>query len=291
MDCRPFRLPALLVLFLLLIGQSLPAWAFLGFGGPRKETVTYTPAGWPAPLQGDLYLPDDKGKAPYPVLLLIHGGAWHKGDKESMAKAGEWLAEKGYAAFAINYRLAPRFHYPAPVEDAQEALRWLAAHASTYKLDTDRAGVWGYSAGAHLAALLAVQPVMPDVPALRIVIIGSAPTDLRQSAQPSVAAFLGGTPAERTQVYEEASPITRVHAGLPPFLVYYGSADTLVAPAQSESFAKALQDAGVQVRVIRLDGADHRTAAQGIRRHLDEVMGFLSQELSSTSRRRAAARP
>lgn len=289
MDSRPFRLrhPVVLFLFLVLAGHALPALAFLGFGDPHSETVTYTPKGWPAALQADLYLPEDKKKAPYPVLLLIHGGAWHKGDKESMEKAGAMLADKGFVAMAINYRLAPQFHYPAPVEDAQQALRWLAGNAARYKLDMDRVGVWGYSAGAHLAALLAMQPVTTDVPELRVVVAGSAPTDLRDSQQPSVQAFLGASPAEKPAVYEEASPLARIHPGLPPFLLYYGSADTLVAPTQSENFAKALQEAGVTVKVIRLEGADHRTAANGVRKHLEEVLGYVSAQMS---RRSAAAR-
>lgn len=289
MDCRLARLPTSLVfvLFLILSGTSLPAQAFLGFSDHHSETVTYTPQGWPAALQGDLYIPDDKKKAPYPVLLLIHGGAWHKGDKESMEKAAAKLADKGIAALAINYRLAPQFHYPAPVEDGQQALRWLAANAGKYKLDMGKVGVWGYSAGAHLAALLAMQPVTPDVPELRVVIAGSAPTDLRQSRQPSVQAFLGAAPTEKPAVYEEASPLARIHPGLPPFLLYYGTADTTVEPSQSENFARALQEAGVTVKVIRLDGADHRSAAQGVREHLDEVLGFISQQMST---RAAAAR-
>lgn len=285
------RLPSRLLVLVAWLCLALPAHAFSLFKDHRKETVTYTPRGWPAPLQADLYLPDDKDKAPYPTLLLIHGGAWHKGDRKSMAKAAELLADRGYAALAINYRLAPRFRYPAPVEDAQEALRWLKVNANRYRLDMARVGVWGYSAGAHLAALLAVQPLMPDLPELRVVVAGSAPTDLRDSAQSSVRAFLGGSPAEQPARYEEASPVTRVHPGLPAFLLYYGSADTLVAPSQSETFAGRLKEAGVPVRVIRIEGADHRSASQGARRHLPEILGFIRQQMTPRARGRDAAVP
>lgn len=284
------RLPSRLLVLITWLCLALPAEAFF-FKDHRKETVTYTPRGWPAALQADLYLPDDKRKAPYPVLLLIHGGAWHKGDKQSMAKAGEMLADRGFAALAINYRLAPQFRYPAPVEDAQEALRWLKANAGRHRLDMARVGVWGYSAGAHLAALLAAQPLMTDVPELRVVVAGSAPTDLRQNPQASVRAFLGATPDEQPALYEEASPVTRVHPGLPAYLLYYGSADTLVAPSHSEGFASRLKEAGIPVRVIRIEGADHRAASQGIRRHLPEVLGFIQQHMAAGARGRAAAVP
>ncbi|HEX4870390.1 MAG TPA: alpha/beta hydrolase [Moraxellaceae bacterium] len=291
MRSRPQPVLARSFFLLLLLSLSLPAQAFSLFRDHRMETVRFTPKDWPAPLDADLYLPEDKKKAPYPVLLLIHGGAWHKGDKASMAKAGKVLADRGFAALAINYRLAPRFRYPAPVEDAQQALRWLQKHATKYRLDTGRVGVWGYSAGAHLAALLAVQPVTTDVPELRVVIAGSAPTDLRQSTQASVRAFLGADASAQPALYEDASPLARVHPGLPPFLLYYGSADTLVAPSQSENFARALKEAGVTVKVIRIEGADHRSAAQGVRQHLDEVLGYIGQQMSPAARRRAAATP
>lgn len=277
----------IVLLFLVVLAVSQPAQAFFLFGKYRSETVTYTPAGWPAPLQGDLYVPKDKKKAPYPVVLLLHGGAWHKGDKENMKKAGELLAEHGYAAFAINYRLAPLFRYPAPVEDAQQALRWLQHNAGRYQLDTNRLAVWGYSAGAHLAALLGVQPLTTDVPAVRVVVAGGTPADLRHSDQPSVRAFLGGSRTEVPLAYEEASPITHVHPGLPAFLLYYGTADTLVAPSQSESFAKALQEAEVPVKLIRLEGQDHRGAALAARRHLPDILAFLDRYIRGAANRSA----
>lgn len=272
------------LLLVLGLGTAAPAQAFLFFSKQRSETITYTPAGWPQRLQADLFLPKDKDRAPFPVLLLIHGGAWHKGDRSSMEKAGKLLAARGYAAMAIDYRLAPRFRYPAPVEDAQQALRWLAAHAGHYQLDMSRVGVWGYSAGAHLAALLAMQPLTTDVPPLRVVVAGSAPTDLRHSRQSSVRAFLGATPEEQPTLYEEASPLARVRPGLPAFLLYYGSADTLVEPAQSERLAVALKEAGVTVRMLRLEGADHRSAGQALRPHLPEVLAFMARQMGGGAR-------
>lgn len=284
------RLPLLGLVWLVLLGHALPAEAFF-FSKHRTEAVVYTPTGWPAALDADLYLPTDKKKAPYPTLLLIHGGAWHKGDKESMTKAGKMLADRGYAALAINYRLVPQFRYPAPVEDAQQALRWLAKNAGEYGLDMNRVGVWGYSAGAHLAALLAVQPLVTDIPELRVVVAGSAPTDLRHSTQASVRAFLGASPDEQPALYEEASPLARIHPGLPAFLLYYGSADVLVEPSQSENFARALKEAGVPVKLIRLEGKDHRSASHAVREHLQDVLGFMAQQMAPGARKRAAGEP
>jgi acetyl esterase/lipase len=261
----------------------------LGGGGGStavaSESVVFTPAGWPAPLAGDLYLPptasgDTRAR---PVLLLLHGGAWRKGDKASMAGLGRTLAERGYAAFAVNYRLAPGTTYPGQLQDLQEAVRWLQRNAGDRRLDMQRLGVWGYSAGGHLAALLAVQPAS-DLPPVRVVVAGGAPTDLRAAEAAdasSVRNFLGGSQQELPAVYEQASPITWVRPGLPPFFLYHGTADTLVPPSQSQNFASALGAAGVPVELVMLPGLDHNGAATdtGIR---PQAMRFVDQvELDS----------
>jgi acetyl esterase/lipase len=254
-----------------------------GDGGPAAvatESAVFTPAGWPAPLAGDLYLPpaaagDTRAR---PVMLLLHGGAWRRGDKASMAGLGRTLAERGYAAFAINYRFAPGTTYPGQLQDMQEAVRWLQRHAADLRLDLQRLGVWGYSAGGHLAALLAVQPAS-DLPPVRVVVAGGAPTDLRAAEAAdasSVRNFMGGTQQQLPALYEQASPLSWVRPGLPPFFLYHGTDDTLVPPSQSENFARALGAAGVPVQLVMLQGLDHGGAATdtGIR---PQALGFVDR--------------
>ncbi|MDF2445390.1 MAG: alpha/beta hydrolase [Moraxellaceae bacterium] len=268
-----FMLPA--VLFLL---PALPAeagvWERLqGMTNPEARntqgqtgiTVTYTPAEWPQPLQGDLYLP--AGSAPsvgeYPVVLLLHGGAWRSGDKASMRGLGQVLADRGYVAMSINYRLAPGARYPAPLQDMQQAVRWLQQHAGEYRLDMGRLAAWGYAAGGHLAALLAVQPPS-DLPSLRVVVAGGAPMDLRawpEAGDASVTSFIGGSVADIPALYDQASPITFVRPGLPPFFLYHGTEDQVVSPSQAAGFAAALGDAGVAVELTWLQGLDHEGTA------------------------------
>lgn len=235
-----------------------------GTQGQSVRTLTYTPASWPQALMADLYLPAPQMRAAdaAPVVLLLHGGAWQGGDKASMRGLGLTLADRGYAALSINYRLAPDSRYPAQLQDVQQALRWVQQRASEYRLDTGRLAAWGYSAGGHLAALMAVQPAS-DLPPLRVVVAGGAPLDLRLVEAvdaPSVEAFLGGTAGQIPALYDQASPITYVRPGLPPFFLFHGSMDQLVPPLQSQVFADGLEAVGVPVELLWLQGLDHEEA-------------------------------
>ena len=253
-----------------------------GITAVATESVVFTPAGWPAPLAGDLYLPPSASgdTAGRPVILLLHGGAWRQGDKAGMAGLGRTLAERGHAAFAINYRLAPGTTYPGQLQDVQEAVRWLQRHAADKRLDPQRFGVWGYAGGGHLAALLAMQPASDLLP-VRVAVVGGAPTDLRaaETADASpVRDFMGGSPEQLPALYELASPISWVRPGLPPFFLYHGASDTRVPPGQSRNFANALDAAGVRVRLAIVDGLDHDGAASDTATRL-QALGFVDRIL------------
>jgi acetyl esterase/lipase len=268
------------------------AFPLLATAGPvvTTTTLTYTPANWPQPLQGDLFLPGD-GQV-HPVVLLLHGGAWQHGDKSSMSGTGQALAARGYAVFAINYRLAPGATYPAQLQDMQQAVRWLQAHAGAYRLDMNRLAAWGYSAGGHLAALLAVQPPS-DLPPVRVTIAGGAPSDLAAPEardRASVQAFMGGSYSQIPALYERASPRRQVRPGLSPFFLYHGTADTLVSPLQTENFAATLQAAGVPVVVKWLPGLDHDQAAAAVADIRPAALAFLDRHINAGAGH-AASRP
>lgn len=103
----------------------------------------------------DIYLP--AAKPPYPVVVMIHGGGWVMGDKQEYKTSNktEALLTRGYAVVAANYRLSGVAKFPAQIQDVKTAVRYLRANASTYKLDPNKVGAWGTSAGGHLTALLA----------------------------------------------------------------------------------------------------------------------------------------
>src|SRR5712675_938746 len=106
-------------------------------------------------LQGDLYLP--KGAGPFPALVAVHGGGWQQGVRSAFQYWGPHLAARGYALFAISYRLAKKGTktFPQAVQDVVAAVRFVRANAAEYRIDANRLGLYGASAGAHLASLAA----------------------------------------------------------------------------------------------------------------------------------------
>ncbi len=105
-----------------------------------------------SPLEADVYMPH--GSGPFPGMLVVHGGAWRIGSRAQLASAAAKFAEDGYTAVTISYRLAPQSIFPAQIYDCQAAVRWMRTHASEFKIDPQRIGGFGYSAGGHLVALL-----------------------------------------------------------------------------------------------------------------------------------------
>ncbi|MDI1302677.1 MAG: alpha/beta hydrolase [bacterium] len=278
--------------FLLLtafITAAVPVMAsdfFTDFPQHRYRIVAaqvYTPSGWPQALKGDLYLPRSPS-ASVPVVLVVHGGSWQAGarDDYDIAKVAKALAVHGYAAFSIDYRLAPQNRHPAQLQDMQQSLRWLQAHAGDYRLDMHRLSAWGYSAGAHLVSLLAVQPDMPGLPPLRAVVAGGTPADLRvYPDSPAAKALLGSRPAESPELYKEASPLALVRPGLPPFFLYHGAVDDLVLPSQAENFASALRADGVPVELLLLPDYGHVKTALFQGRSAPAALNFLDRQTSS----------
>ncbi|MFM8572780.1 MAG: alpha/beta hydrolase fold domain-containing protein [Pirellula sp.] len=228
------------------------------------------------PLQvADVYMPpagDMEHQPKYPGILAIHGGAWVAGDKRFDALHCRKMAEQGYVVMAINYRLAPKHKHPAQIDDCREALRWLRDHAQEYHIDPDRLGVWGYSAGGHLAALLATDRKSQD-PSIKVCVAGGAPVDLRMIPEDSraLAGFLGGTRRAIQEVYLKASPIEHVSADDPPIMLYHGDADELVPISYASKMHKKLQDTGVACEYMVLPGRSHIMAfvdAKGINRSI-----------------------
>ena len=113
-----------------------------------------------AVLTLDLYCPE-KFSGAVPVIIYIHGGGWRSGRKERCPAVA--LVQDGYAVASIDYRLTSTAPFPAQIEDCKAAVRWLRANAAKYNLDADRIGVWGMSAGGHLAALLGTSGGVPEL--------------------------------------------------------------------------------------------------------------------------------
>ena len=233
--------------------------------GRVVENIVYTVPEWPQPLQADLYLPEKAG--PHPVVLMIHGGGWANRGREDMSGISRKLARHGYAVFNVNYRFAPYFTYPAQLHDLYQALIWIDRNAATYDLDLERINAWGYSSGAHLAALIASfntgsvnYASMADLPPIRSVVAGGIPSDLRKySGSPIVMRFMGGDRHEMPDRYAEASPAYHVSADDPPVFLYHGKLDFLVTKDQATDYYETLRAAGIDAELYLHDWREHMT--------------------------------
>ncbi len=228
-------------------------------------------------LKADIYCP--AGTGPFPAVICIHGGAWFSGGRYQMMLVGRQLAERGYVAIAIAYRLAPKHKFPAQIEDCQEAVKWATKWAGQYKIDAGRIAAWGYSAGGHLAALLGVSD-----PQIKAVVAGGAPCDFRQlpADARTLAYWLGGTRSEMPDVYRSASPAALIKPNSPPFFFYHGEADNLVPLKQPKDMIAALKQAGVEAQLHMVPKAGH-IAAFLDRQCIEAAIDFLDKHLSKAA--------
>lgn len=210
-------------------------------------------------LLADIYRPDDERLRP--AVLMIHGGAWTAGDKWNYQLHARQLALAGYVAVPINYRLAPKYTYPAQLEDARSALKWLAENADRWKIDRRYLAVYGYSAGAQLAALLATNP-QPDTPKLSAAVCGGTPCDFTFLPENNrlLAHVMGGSRAEKPDIYRNASPINFVTADDCPILFFHGTTDLLVPKKSSRALYDALRSVGVDTEYFTVEGQGHLVA-------------------------------
>lgn len=225
-------------------------------------------------LKLDLYVPDSPPSSTgYPLIISFHGGGWALGNKHNDLFL-KTLVDRGYALASVDYRLSGRAPFPAQIEDAREATRWLLHHASILHLDPRRFAATGISAGGHLALLLAFSeghrfsssaPALPPAHTIKAVIAFYAPSDLIGIVPPKkrdertnlVARFLGGPVSQRLSLAREASPIAYVRPGLPPVLLIHGNRDHVVPLDQSLGLAQALRKRHVQTGLIIYSGRGH----------------------------------
>lgn len=213
----------------------------------------------------DVYSP--LNSSPRAGVMLVHGGGWREGSKEQLATLARRLAEEGYVAASINYRLGPEGAYPRAVQDTRCAFGFLRAHAAELKVIPERIALIGHSAGGHLVSLLGVDTdtaaTVPDCatgngekPAA--VISSAAPQALVDlSWAPDVQKFMGAPVDNALANYEEASPLEHVGAGEPPFLLIHGNMDVYVPFSHATRMRDALRSAGNDAQLMILRGGGH----------------------------------
>lgn len=238
------------------------------FGGIPTPQVRHT-SGIPfaAPdgvlLTLDIYRPPQVGK--YPAIVVIYGGSWQSGNPSQNIDFNRYMAARGYVVWAIAYRHAPRYRFPAQIDDVQTALAFIQQHATEYETDSERIALLGRSAGAHLAMLAAYRP---DAAPIRAVVNYYGPVDLIRgyddlphpdpiNVRAVLKTFLGGSPQELPALYQLASPISYATQPLPPTLLVYGSRDSVVQAKFGQYLYERLQAIGSRAVLLEIPWAQH----------------------------------
>ena len=265
-------------------------------------------------LQLDLMLPATPG--PHPVVVCFHGGAWTAGSRKDLTRPAlfapggreakkdfgvlEQLARHGYAAASVSYRFAPKHKYPAQIEDAKTAVRFLRANAKKYDLDPDRVASMGFSAGGHLALLLGVTDkadglegtLYPDASSkVQCVVDFFGPTDLALYAESEglaegmIASFLGKACLTDPSVYKRASPIEYVRKGGPPTLMIHGTLDLVVPIVHSERMLKKLKEAGVEAELKSVAWKGHGWEGDAVAESAKASLAFLNKHLKAEGKK------
>ena len=235
-----------------------------------ERGIEYSNAGGES-LQVNLAQPKNANGA-LPAIVCIHGGGFRAGTREGYDKLCVTLAQHGYVAMTVTYRLAPKFPFPAAVQDCKTAVRWLRANAAKYHVDPKRIGVTGGSAGGHLAQFLGVTAGVKEFEgegnldqssAVNCVVNYYGPSDLTKSYEASVDAaevlplFLGGDLSTKRREHIVASPLYWVTPFAAPTLLVHGTEDRYVAYDQATWMRDKLKASAVEVDLLTLPGAGH----------------------------------
>jgi acetyl esterase/lipase len=257
------------------------------------------------PLMARIYEP--AGTAPFPTVLDLHGGAWNAKDRKAEEPMDRALAESGVLVVAVDLTLAPEAPYPACVQDANYAVRWLKTKAASWNGNPAKVGVYGSSSGGHVAELLAMRP--------RDSRYNAIPLREAPRADASVAYVAMRSPISNTFArYQNAEKLKRsamvknnttffvpwdaIHESNPqeildrhetitkvPFLIMQGALDDNVLPAVQERFAQAYRDAGGDAQYQLFEGCEHEWVAQPgpqTDRAREMVKAFIARQVNAS---------
>lgn len=231
----------------------------------------------------------------FPAVLCIHGGGFRAGNRDRWNTLCKKLAERGYVAATVSYRLAPAYQFPAAVHDVKAAVRWLRANADKYQIDPARIAALGDSAGGHLAQFLGVtggvamfegkEGNAEQSSSVTCVVNYYGPSDFMKSYGKSVDAaevlplFLGGDLQHARKRHILASPLNWVTPLAAPSLLLHGSEDPYVAFEQAVWMRDRLQTVDVDVELLELKGAGHGFKGADAERAENALFEFLAAQL------------
>jgi acetyl esterase/lipase len=238
----------------------------------------------------DVFVP--KSDSGVPVVIWLHGGGWRFGDRHLAPDLSAFSQASGLAVVSIDYSLSDEAKFPAAVEDVKTAVRWVRSTAADFGLDASRIGLWGSSAGGHLAACAALsnedQFITDELPgqssAVQAVVDGYGPINLGRidedrgtiaslgtdaeslgigklhpanDAESFESRFLGVPVATAPDKVKLADPVHYLQPGSPPFLILHGRADTLIPAKQSEYLFNALEKRGNEATLVYFERLKH----------------------------------
>lgn len=214
------------------------------------------------------FLPEE-GKGTGASIVVCPGGGYGGLAGHEAGVVGEWLAKNGINGFVLRYRLGSKgYHHPVEMNDASRAIRFVRSHAANWKLDANRIGILGFSAGGHLASTIATHwdngnakaedPIdrvssRPDVQILVYPVVTMGPTGHAGSR----INLLGKDKADDKELIELLSNEKHVNAQTPPAFVVHGIDDTVVPVSNSDNYVAALKQAGVEVQYVKVDHGQH----------------------------------
>ncbi|HRF60095.1 MAG TPA: alpha/beta hydrolase [Fimbriimonadaceae bacterium] len=224
-------------------------------------------------LKMDIYYPADRSK-PAPALLVLHGGAWIGGNRADMAEFCQAAADRGFVAATASYRLAPNSKWPAMLDDAQTAVRYLRANASKLNIDPKKVAATGASAGGHLALLLGFRDTRDSKAGeyatqssrVKAVLNVFGPTDLTQDYPPAFdflfQTVLGKPKKDSAEDIRQASPVTFVAPGAAPVFTIHGTADQIVPVMQAKRLDAALKAKKIDTEMVIIEGMGHEAGGK-----------------------------
>ena len=250
-------------------------------------------------LQLDLARPKSDA-LPRPAIVCIHGGGFRAGTRQGYDSLCLRLAQQGYFAVTVSYRLAPKYQFPAAIHDVKAAVRWLRAHAKHYGIDPERIGVMGGSAGGHLAQFLGVTGDVKQFEGatgnaeqssrVSCVVNYYGPSDFTKSYGKSVDAaevlplWLGGNLDQVRQKHIIASPLYWVTPDAAPTLCIHGTDDKYVNHEQAVWLIDKLKASGVEAELLTLEGAGHGFKGADNERAEKAMLAFFAGHLGKSGR-------
>lgn len=276
----PHRLLLLAVCAVSLPAQAPPTYPPLPPGVRMEANLAYDK--YPQTVM-DVFVPSGGDAAKRPAMIVIHGGGWVNGTKESMYD--NWVrhyVQKGFVVANVEYRLAAVATAPAAVEDALKAANYFFDNAKKWNVDTKRIAVTGGSAGGHLALMVGMTPKsakLGDAPKVRAVVNFYGITDVDDQLhgvnERKYATTWVPESGERTALARRVSPMTYVRKDVPPVLTIHGDQDQTVPYEHGVNLTRALLDAGAKAELLPVPGGKHGFPKEKLGEIYPKVFDFL----------------